>query len=174
LKTIFLIATGGTIEKSYCERTGSVENFSSKIESYLTKIWLPHTRIEVVSLLSKDSRDLTSDDRKSLAEAILPRLALGSPFVITHGTDTILETARYLEANLPDLLVPVVLTGAMRPLGFENSDGIPELGRESVRGEARPAGSASGHARRTVQHLQSEKRSRARHLCRSKFRVMPS
>lgn len=127
MKTIFLIATGGTIEKSYCERTGSVENFASKIESYLSKIWLPHTRIEVISLLSKDSRDLTPEDRKSLLAAILSRLDLGSPFVITHGTDTILETARYLEANLPDLRVPLILTGAMRPLGFENSDGIQNL-----------------------------------------------
>jgi L-asparaginase len=58
------------------------------------------------------------------------RIALftfGSPFVITHGTDTILETAKYLEANLPPLSVPIVLTGAMRPLGFENSDGIQNL-----------------------------------------------
>jgi L-asparaginase len=126
-KTIFLIATGGTIEKSYCERTGAVSNLEPKIESYIDKIWLPHTRIEVVSLLAKDSRELTDDDRKFLLAAILSRLSFGSPFVITHGTDTILETASYLEANLPVLSVPVILTGAMRPLGFENSDGIQNL-----------------------------------------------
>jgi L-asparaginase len=126
-KTIFLVSTGGTIEKSYCERTGAVSNFGSKIESYVDKIWLPHTRIEVVSVLCKDSRDLTPDDRNSLLTAILARLSFGSPLVITHGTDTILETAKYLEANLPSLSVPIVLTGAMRPLGFENSDGIQNL-----------------------------------------------
>jgi L-asparaginase len=82
---------------------------------------------QVVSLLSKDSRELTPDDRKLLLEAILTRLSFNSPFVITHGTDTILETAKYLEANLPALSVPIVLTGAMRPLGFENSDGIQNL-----------------------------------------------
>jgi hypothetical protein len=96
LKTIFLIATGGTIEKSYCERTGSVDNYNSKIESYLSKIWLPHTRIEVVSLLSKDSRDLTSDDRKSLLGVILSRLTLGFPFIVAKYRRTIRGDSAYL------------------------------------------------------------------------------
>jgi L-asparaginase len=81
----------------------------------------------VVSLLAKDSRELTDEDRKFLLAAILARLPFRFPFVITHGTDTILETANFLEASLPALPVPVVLTGAMRPLGFENSDGIQNL-----------------------------------------------
>jgi L-asparaginase len=126
-KTIFLIATGGTIEKSYSERTGEVSNFESKIESYVNKIWLPHTRISVVSLLSKESRDLTPEDRKLLLAEIFARVSLHCPFVITHGTDTILETANYLETYLLGLSVPIILTGAMRPLGFENSDGIQNL-----------------------------------------------
>jgi L-asparaginase len=111
-KTIFLISTGGTIEKS--EKTGTVSNFESKIESYVDKIWLPHTRIEVVSLLAKDSRELTEEDRKVLLAATFSRLSFGHPFVITHGTDTIVETARYLEANLPVVSVPIVRNGAMR------------------------------------------------------------
>jgi L-asparaginase len=126
-KTIFLITTGGTIEKSYSERTGEVSNFESKIESYIDKIWLPHTRIEVLSLLAKDSRDLTTEDRNLLLSEILSRHFHHCPFVITHGTDTVLDTAKYLEAHLLGLSVPVILTGAMRPLGFENSDGIQNL-----------------------------------------------
>jgi L-asparaginase len=103
------------------------QRMTSGLSWNLNRIWLPHTRIEAVSLLSKDSRDLTNDDRQFLLAAILPRLNLGSPIVITHGTDTILETAQYIEANLPLLSIPIVLTGAMRPLGFENSDGIQNL-----------------------------------------------
>jgi L-asparaginase len=126
-KTIFLISTGGTIEKSYCERTGTVSNLEPKIESYVDKIWLPHTRIELISLFAKDSLELTEEDRKVLLAEIFSRLAFGFPFVVTHGTDTILETANYLQGNLPVVSVPIVLTGAMRPLGFENSDGIQNL-----------------------------------------------
>jgi L-asparaginase len=49
------------------------------------------------------------------------------PIVITHGTDTMVESGRYLERALPELHVPVVLTGAMTPLGFEGSDGLQNL-----------------------------------------------
>jgi L-asparaginase len=139
-KAIFLISTGGTIEKSYSEQTGEVSNFESKIESYVDRIWLPHARITVVSLLSKDSLDLTPEDRKFLLAEIFARISLRCPFVITHGTDTILETAKYLETHLLGLSVPVVLTGAMRPLGFENSDGIQNLAESIFAAKILPAG----------------------------------
>jgi L-asparaginase len=51
----------------------------------------------------------------------------GHPFVITHGTDTMVETGLYLQRTFPSLHVPVVLTGAMTPLGFEGSDGLQNL-----------------------------------------------
>jgi len=54
-------------------------------------------------------------------------LAAGAPIVISHGTDTMVETGRCLEKSLPDLKVPIVLTGAMMPLGFEGSDGLQNL-----------------------------------------------
>ena len=54
-------------------------------------------------------------------------LAAGAPIVISHGTDTMVETGRYLEKSFPDLKVPIVLTGAMTPLGFEGSDGLQNL-----------------------------------------------
>jgi L-asparaginase len=47
--------------------------------------------------------------------------------VITHGTDTLTETGMLLKRSLPDLSVPIVLTGAMTPLGFEGSDGLQNL-----------------------------------------------
>jgi len=47
--------------------------------------------------------------------------------VITHGTDTMVETGRTVEQAFPELKIPVVLTGAMTPLGFEGSDGLQNL-----------------------------------------------
>jgi L-asparaginase len=47
-----------------------------------------------------------------------------APIVITHGTDSMVETGLYLLRALPELKMPVVLTGAMTPLGFEGSDGL--------------------------------------------------
>jgi L-asparaginase len=50
-----------------------------------------------------------------------------APVVITHGTDTIVETGLVLKNGLERLDVPVILTGAMTPLGFESSDGLQNL-----------------------------------------------
>jgi L-asparaginase len=50
-----------------------------------------------------------------------------APVVITHGTDTMVETGKLLKARLPDLRYPIILTGAMTPLGFERSDGLQNL-----------------------------------------------
>jgi L-asparaginase len=50
-----------------------------------------------------------------------------APVVITHGTDTMVDTGRLLKAHLTGLQFPVILTGAMTPLGFERSDGLQNL-----------------------------------------------
>ena len=59
--------------------------------------------------------------------AVLAALAQPAPIVISHGTDTMVQTGRYLEPRLPRLEVPIVLTGAMTPLGFEGTDGLQNL-----------------------------------------------
>src|SRR5713101_6155086 len=102
LKTVYVITTGGTIEKSFCERTGKLGNIECKVKRYLDQLRLPHTHVEVLSLLSKDSLKITTEDRQLLLAAILERVQLGCPVVVTHGTDTVLETARELERSLPD------------------------------------------------------------------------
>jgi L-asparaginase len=50
-----------------------------------------------------------------------------APIVITHGTDTMIDTGVLLQKTLSGLAVPIVLTGAMTPLGFESSDGLQNL-----------------------------------------------
>jgi L-asparaginase len=50
-----------------------------------------------------------------------------APIVITHGTDTMVETGLYLKGALAEPPMPIVLTGAMTPLGFEGSDGLQNL-----------------------------------------------
>ena len=49
------------------------------------------------------------------------------PVIVTHGTDTMVETGQLLKAKLGKLRFPVILTGAMSPLGFERSDGLQNL-----------------------------------------------
>jgi L-asparaginase len=69
---------------------------------------------------------MTDEDRERILDAVRARIA-DAPVVITHGTDTMVETGQLLKARLSGLAYPVVLTGAMTPLGFERSDGLQNL-----------------------------------------------
>lgn len=124
---IVIICTGGTIEKVYSEQSGQVENLDSKIDRYLRMLRLPDAQVETIRLMNKDSLLMTDDDRALILAAVRAKLPSGAPVVITHGTDTLVETGTYLKTNLGDLAAPVILTGAMTPLGFEHSDGFQNL-----------------------------------------------
>jgi L-asparaginase len=76
--------------------------------------------------MNKDSLEMTEEDRE-IVLAVVRQKAAGAPVVITHGTDTMVETGRLLKQRLPPLQYPVILTGAMTPLGFERSDGLQNL-----------------------------------------------
>jgi L-asparaginase len=77
--------------------------------------------------MNKDSLEMTNADRAEVRDRVAGLIAEGAPIVISHGTDTMVETGLFLENSLPDLKVPIVLTGAMTPLGFEGSDGLQNL-----------------------------------------------
>src|SRR5579862_6491325 len=122
MQRIHVITTGGTIEKIYSERDGAVENLESKIETYLGRLRLPDLEIDTTRLMNKDSLEMTDTDRARVLETV--REKLDAPIVITHGTDTMVDTGLYLKKALPALKFPIILTGAMTPLGFESSDGL--------------------------------------------------
>jgi L-asparaginase len=127
MQRIHIIATGGTIEKVYSEQTGNVQNLDNKIDRYFRQLRLPDADIQVTHLMNKDSLEMTGADRAQVLDAVQSKLADGAPMVITHGTDTMVDTGLMLQQNLAGLQVPIVLTGAMTPLGFEGSDGLQNL-----------------------------------------------
>jgi L-asparaginase len=131
MRKIHVLSTGGTIEKDYSEQEGAVINRAEKIERYLKQLRLPGCEIKVTPLLNKDSLLMTDADRQVILETLEGLLPEKSPIILTHGTDTMVETGLYLQNHLPDLQVPILLTGAMSPLGFEGSDGLQNL-TESV------------------------------------------
>jgi L-asparaginase len=122
---IHVLTTGGTIEKVYSEQQGAVANLEDKIERYLGRLRLPDTEIDTARLMNKDSLEMTDADRALVLEAV--RARLDAPIVITHGTDTMIETGIYLKRSLGPIGFPIILTGAMTPLGFESSDGLQNL-----------------------------------------------
>jgi L-asparaginase len=77
--------------------------------------------------MNKDSLEMTDQDRMLILGMVRAILKENAPIVITHGTDTMVETGLYLQRALPVPTVPIVLTGAVTPLGFEGSDGLQNL-----------------------------------------------
>jgi len=127
MQRIYVIATGGTIEKVYSEQTGNVQNLDT-IDRYFRLLRLPDADIQVTHLMNKDSLEMTDADRGRVLETVREKLKDPAPIVITHGTDTMIDTGLLLQKSLADLLpVPIVFTGAMTPLGFESSDGLQNL-----------------------------------------------
>lgn len=114
------------MEKIYSEQSGQVENLVSKIDRYLAQLRLPDAEIEVTHLMNKDSLEMTEEDRETILRAVKARIGDG-PVVITHGTDTMVTTGRLLKQRMGAVGYPVVMTGAMTPLGFERSDGLQNL-----------------------------------------------
>ena len=124
---VSVITTGGTIEKVYSEKTSTVENLDHQIDRYLDRLRLPDCDVRVVPLMNKDSLEMTDADRGAILEFVKQMLGERSAVVLTHGTDTMVQTGLYLQQALPGLRAPIVLTGAMTPLGFEGSDGLQNL-----------------------------------------------
>jgi L-asparaginase len=119
---IRFITTGGTIDKIYFDALSQFEVGESVVQHILTD-GLVDLEYDVVSLFQKDSLEVDDADRKALRQFIEADDA--TRYVITHGTDTMPETA----AALSDLKgKTIVLTGALTPARFRTTDAIFNVG----------------------------------------------
>ncbi|MDA9189405.1 asparaginase [bacterium] len=122
-KKIVLMTTGGTIDKSYDEFDGTLANRDSLIKTHiLDKLRFPYLEIEQISILSKDSLHFTEYDRILLAKSIEAQSSKGHPVVVLHGTDSMAKSAQFIKDYLGELAVPIIFTGAMKPVGYSDSD----------------------------------------------------
>jgi L-asparaginase len=120
---LFILTTGGTIEKIYDEFEGSLQNKDTIVKNkILQKLRLPYTEIQVKSIMSKDSLYMDEQDRNTILDHIKSYSKFGNPIVVLHGTDTMDLTSKHCFEAFRDISVPVVFTGAMKPLGFDDSD----------------------------------------------------
>ena len=120
---IRIFVTGGTFDKTYDEIAGRLSFRDTHLPEMLR---LGRSRVEVSirTLMMIDSLEMTDADRETIA-----RNCAGceeSRILVTHGTDTMVETARVIASRVTDKTV--VLTGAMIPYAFGSSDGLFNLG----------------------------------------------
>lgn len=119
---IKIITTGGTIDKLYFDAKSEFQIGDPQVIEVLREAQVT-VAYEVQQLMRKDSLDLTDADRRMIRDTIA-----ADPhrhFVVTHGTDTMLETARVLQ-TLSDKVI--VLTGAMQPARFRFTDAVFNIG----------------------------------------------
>jgi L-asparaginase len=121
---ITFIQTGGSIDKDYPK---SVKGYAFEIGEPAVKRILerfnPKFEYEIISILKKDSLDMNDKDREKILETC--KKIRNDKIVITHGTDTMLETAKKL-SKIKDKIV--ILTGATKPEKFSDSDASFNIG----------------------------------------------
>ena len=119
---ILVVTTGGTIDKAYFDALSKYQIGESVIARLLQIANVTHP-YRVVEFSRKDSLDLTDDDRTALRELITA--ASETRVVVTHGTDTVTDSANVLTAVTGKT---IVLTGALAPARFAESDAAFNLG----------------------------------------------
>jgi L-asparaginase len=121
---ILFIQTGGTIDKDYPKTVGGYgfEITEPAVESILKKLHVAF-KYKITSFLKKDSQEITDDDRCRLLEFCTK--AEQDKIIITHGTDTMIQTAVYLSAIKNKI---IILTGAFLPEKFKDSDASFNIG----------------------------------------------
>lgn len=120
---IRLFVTGGTFDKEYDEIRGRLYFQDTHLPEMLA-LGRCRVDVEIRTLMMVDSLEMTDSDRELIARHC--REAEETQVVITHGTDTMVETAAVLARSVPGKTV--VLTGAMIPIAFGSSDGLFNLG----------------------------------------------
>jgi L-asparaginase len=121
--SIRIFVTGGTFDKEYNELTGTLFFKDTHLPEML-KLGRSRVNVTIETLMMIDSLDMTTADRELIARHC--STATENKIIITHGTDTMAETAKVLGEKIKDKTI--VITGAMVPYKFGSSDGLFNLG----------------------------------------------
>lgn len=122
IENLLIITTGGTIDKIYFDDKSDYQIGEPQIGDTLRAMNVGFS-FDVQALMRKDSLHLTDDDRQLIRETVLASDA--THVLITHGTDTMAETALVL-AGIPGKTI--VMTGALHPARFRDSDAVFNIG----------------------------------------------
>ncbi|MEM7098019.1 MAG: asparaginase domain-containing protein [Pseudomonadota bacterium] len=133
---VTVLTTGGTIDKVYFDAKSTFEVGDSVVRELLRQAHV-EASFEVVEVMRKDSLEITDQDRVIITQAV--DQCASQAVVITHGTDTMADTANALSgAHLEDKTV--VLTGALSPARFAQSDATFNVGMAFAAAQCMPVG----------------------------------
>ena len=135
--TVRIFITGGTFDKEYNELTGQLYFTDTHLHDLL-QMGRCRVPVEIRTLMMIDSLEMTEEDRELIVYQC--NHCEEDHIVITHGTDTMAETAAVLAQKLPPTNKTIVLTGAMIPIKFGSSDGLFNLGSALAFAQTLPPG----------------------------------
>ena len=133
--TIRIFITGGTFDKEYNEITGQLYFNDTHLHDLLD-MGRSKVSVEIRTLMMVDSLEMTDEDRELIAHQC--NQCEEDKIVLTHGTDTMSETAKMLAQKVKDKTI--ILTGAMIPIKFGSSDGLFNLGSALAFAQTLPVG----------------------------------
>lgn len=133
--SVRIFITGGTFDKEYNEITGQLY-FNDTHMHDLLDMGRCRVDVEIRTLMMIDSLEMSAEDRELIVHQC--NQCEENQIVITHGTDTMAETAKVIAGKVKDKTV--VLTGAMIPIKFGSSDGLFNLGSALAFAQTLPAG----------------------------------
>ncbi|MBI5597812.1 MAG: asparaginase [Elusimicrobia bacterium] len=136
--SVLILVTGGTFDKEYDEISGRLF-FKQTHLAQMLALGRARLKVRIRQLMLKDSLFMTGADRAKVAAAC--RAAREKRIMVTHGTDTMVKTARFVAEALAGSDKTVVFTGAMIPYAFGTSDGLFNLGAALAYAQALPPGS---------------------------------
>lgn len=122
---LHVFTTGGTIDKVYFDAASTYEVGDPQITEILRNAGVAFDWT-VETLLRKDSLDLTEEDRVRIAKAVHD--CPGTRILVTHGTDTMAETARVVQDHAPLGTKTVVFVGSLAPARFKSTDAEFNIG----------------------------------------------
>ena len=126
-RSIALISTGGTIEKTYDELRGVLSNQVSVLDIMLATLELRGVEIHCVQLMNKDSLDMSTEDHTLIAETAGRLAASHVGVIVVHGTDRLAVSGERVVELVARPAAPIVFTGAMRPWELRSSDALQNL-----------------------------------------------
>ena len=133
--TIRILITGGTMDKEYDALTGELTFPKSHLSNMLNQVRCK-VKFVLEEVMLKDSLQMTSEDREEILKNCID--CLENKIIVTHGTDTMVETTRILGKNVRGKTI--VLVGAMIPYAFGASDALFNLGCAFSAVQALPQG----------------------------------
>jgi len=137
---VAMISTGGTIEKTYDELSGVLENQLSVLDVMLGSIVLRGVEINRVALMNKDSLEMTDVDHDLIAACVASHSDSHDGVLVVHGTDRLANSGLRIHETIAKPRVPIILTGAMRPYEIRRTDALQNLTEALLAVQFLPAG----------------------------------